>query len=186
MLLTLSKENEMDNIVKDINNILLKYEIKETIFLNDLYITDKIVFDGAMSESKLSNILIDYIFPSISSATVYHYTSRESAENIIESNIFRLTNIAKRANEGEVEAFCNEFNLQGYLKEDELGDLVYKKLIMPSTFYASFTDGCVLKDDEEYFWNTFASCDGVRLKLKITANNCNFRKIFYKKIITVK
>lgn len=35
------------------------------------------------------------------------------------------------------------------------------------------------KDEEEYFWRSFASCGGVRLKFEITAENTNLRKMVY-------
>lgn len=50
---------------------------------------------------------------------------------------------------------------------------------MPNTYYASFTDMVITKEQEEYFWRNFASCDGVRLKIEIKASNPNFRKIHY-------
>ncbi len=168
-----------ESLVTTINLILSKYGIDESITLSDITITGRTVSDLVKSESKLSNSIINFLWPSISKASVYHYTSRDSAESILNSGVFRLTNIEKRFNEGEIVSFCQSHKLNGYLEKDDNGQPRYRKLIMPNTFYASFTDTNISQRDEEYFWSTFASCDGVRLKFDIKATNPNFRKIRY-------
>jgi hypothetical protein len=110
---------------------------------------------------------------------VYHYTSRTAAENILATGIFRLNNIATRYTEGEIVTFCKTHELNGYLEKDANGNPIYRHLIMPNTFYASFTDTNLTNEQEEYFWRNFASCDGVRLKIEVTASNPNFRKMRY-------
>ena len=129
-------------LIQDINAVLSKYGINERITLSDVTITDKTVSDLVKPDAKLSNAITNYLWPSIEFASVYHFTSRCAAENIlnINNNSFRLTNIAKRDGEGEVETFCKTHELQGYLEKDFNGDPKYKYLIMPNTFYASFTD----------------------------------------------
>lgn len=52
---------------------------------------------------------------------------------------------------------------------------------MSNMYYASFTDTNLTVDQEQYFWRTFASTEGVRLKLRVTAKNPNFRKMVYEK-----
>ncbi|HGE8358426.1 TPA: hypothetical protein ACGD68_004886 [Serratia marcescens] len=166
-------------LISTINSILSKYGINEKIELSDITITGRTVSDSAKSESKLSDSIVNFLWPSISEASVYHYTSRDSAESILNSGVFRLTNIEKRFNEGEIVSFCQSHKLNGYLEQEEDGQPRYRKLIMPNTFYASFTDTNISQHDEEYFWSTFAACNGVRLKFDIKANNPNFRKIRY-------
>lgn len=174
--------NVMTALVNDINNTLADCGITEQISLADITVTDKTVSDLVKLNPKLSDAITNFLWPSIDFATVYHYTSRISAENILKSQIFRLNNIAKRYTEGEIRTFCITHNLQGYLEDDENGDPKYKHLIMPNTFYASFTDTALSTKQEEYFWKTFASCDGVRLKLEITASNPDFRKMRYEQV----
>lgn len=169
----------MDSMIADINAVLTKHGIKEEISFSDVTITEKIVSDLVKPEAKLSGAITNHLWPSIETASVYHFTSRDAAESIMDSRTFRLTNIAKRFNEGEIKTFCKTHNLNGYLKEDENGDPKYKHLIMPNTFYASFTDVALTKEQEEWFWGNFAACDGVRLKFNITASNPNFRKLRY-------
>ncbi|WP_337047375.1 hypothetical protein [Serratia liquefaciens] len=175
----LANLNKHNSLVSTINSILSKHGINESITLSDITITEKTVSDLVKSESKLSNSIVNFLWPSISKASVYHYTSRDSAESILNSGTFRLTNIEKRYNEGEIVSFCQSHKLNGYLEKEDNGKPKYRNLIMPNTFYASFTDTNISQNDEEYFWSTFASCDGVRLKFDIQATNPDFRKVRY-------
>lgn len=175
----LEQIQKMNDLLTDINKVLAGNGVREQITLSDITITDKTISDLVKPNAKLSDAIINHLWPSIGTATVYHYTSRTAAENILGSGTFRLCNIAGRYNEGEIVTFCETHNLQGYLEKDENGDPKYKHLIMPNTFYASFTDVALTEKQEKYFWSTFAACDGVRLKIEITASNPNFRKLQY-------
>ena len=169
----------MNDLVTDINQILSRNGVQEKITLSDITITDKTVSDLVKQNAKLSDAITNFLWPSITSASVYHYTSRKAAESILKTGIFRLNNIANRYSDGEIKTFCETHDLRGYLEKDENDEPKYKHLIMPNTFYASFTDVLLTKNQEEYFWRNFAACDGVRLKIEITASNPNFRKIQY-------
>lgn len=147
--------NRNKELIETINLILNKYNITEKIKLTDITITENTVTYSVKKESKLSNAIINLLWPRISQACVYHYTSRISAESILNSGIFRLTNIEKRYNEGEMITFCNANNLKGYLSSDENGNPIYRSLLMPNTFYASFTDTKIDSKTEEYFWSMF-------------------------------
>ena len=170
---------EMKSLLRDINDVLSNYGIGKTINLSDVTITNKTVSDGAKQVSTLSDAITDHLWPSISSASVYHFTSKKAAESILNNNTFRLTNIAKRYNEGEIKTFCETHNLNGYLEMDSAGLPKYRNLIMPNTYYASFTDTNLTNEQEQYFWRTFATSDGVRLRIDILAKNPNFRKMRY-------
>ena len=178
----LSDFNRYEYLVSVINQILHRNNINESITFSDITITNTTVSDLVKKDSKLSDAIINNIWPSIPSASVYHYTSRESAENILSSGFFRLHNIEKRYNEGEILRFCQTHQLDGYLESEENGKPRYQNIIMPNTFYASFTDTNISQQEEEYFWSTFASCDGVRLRFEIYSNSQDFRKIHYEKI----
>lgn len=169
----------MNRLIADINKILKNNNIHQSITINDLSITDKTITDLVKPDSVLSNSIINSIWPSIDRKFVYHYTSQKSAEDILNSNSFRLYSILNRFDEGEIITFCENHGLQGYLDIDENGEKIYKSLIMPNMFYSSFTDTTVSKKQEEYFWNVFAKGCGVRLKFEIKAKNPDFRKIVY-------
>lgn len=169
------------SIVDDINNVISKHGISETISLHDLTITKNTVSDLVKSTSKLSDAITNHLWPSVESATVFHYTSRDSAESIIKNNEFRLYSIIKRFTEGEAVTFCKTHHLDGYLANDKNGEPAYKKLLMSNTFYASFTEIEISEEREEYFWRNFAQCDGVRLTINITSSNPDLRKIRYER-----
>lgn len=168
------------SLVKDINSILSKHGVKNEINLSDITITDKLVSDLVKDDKVLSNSIVESIWPSVDSLTVYHYTSKNAAESILNSGEFRLYSLLKRFDEQEIKSFCENHKLSGYL-EYANGDPKYKTLIMSNMYYASFTDTNLTVDQEQYFWNIFAPIDGVRLKLKVTASNPNFRKMVYEK-----
>lgn len=169
----------MHTLVADINTILAKNGIYDKITLSDITITEKTVSDLVKPNAKLSDAISNFFWPSITDATVYHYTSRSAGENILNTGIFRFNNISNRYSDGEILTFCETHDLKGYLEKDENNEPKYKHLIMTNTFYSSFTDISLTKDQEEYFWRNFAACDGVRLKIQITASNPNFRKMHY-------
>ena len=169
----------LNAIVADINAILSKHGVSEAMQLRDITVADKTVSDMAKPCPRLSDAITGHLWPSVSSATVYHYTSREAAENILSTGIFRLTNIEKRLNDGEIVTFCQTHGLRGYLEPDAIGAPTYRALLLPQLFYASFTEASLSQEAEEYFWRNFAASDGVRLTIEITAKNPNFRKIVY-------
>lgn len=168
-------------LIDEINSILSSHGVSDSIDLSNITMTDKTVTDFVKENQKLSNLIVGAIWPSIDNLTVYHYTSKEAAESILNSGQFRLYSLLKRFNEGEIETFCQNHGLNGYLEKDGSGEPKYKTLIMNNMFYASFTDTNITTEQEEYFWRTFASVDGVRLKLEVTASNPNFRKMVYEK-----
>jgi len=165
------------NLVADINELLKNFKVSGCISVEDLIITDSSVTDS--SKEKLSEFIISSIWPSVGSATVYHYTSKECAESILKTGIFHLTNIEKRYSDGEIKVFCETHNLNGYLDKDADGNPAYRKLLMPNTFYASFTETELTSKEEQYFWKNFSGAEGARLKIKIEATNTNLRHIYY-------
>ncbi|MBT9160306.1 MAG: hypothetical protein DDT26_01583 [Dehalococcoidia bacterium] len=167
------------SLVNDINSVLSRYGVERAITLHDVTVTDRTVSDLVKQDALLSEAITNHLWPSVSSAVVYHYTSMQSAEAILNSGIFRLTNIGKRCGEGEIETFCKTHDLSGYLEVAEDGAARYKSLLMPNTYYASFTGFDLTPVREEYMWRSFAAHNGVRLKLEVTASNHDFRKVKY-------
>jgi hypothetical protein len=166
-------------IVDEINAILAKHGIREAISVHDITVTERTVNDMVKSLPKLSRLVADHTWPSIRSATVYHYTSRDAAESILSTGIFRLTNIEKRHNEGEIITFCETHGLNGYQQPDANGVPLYRTLLMSQMYYGSFTETALSPSDEEYFWTSFAQINGVRLTLDISASNPDFRRMVY-------
>lgn len=171
----------MNEVIEDINSILNAHGIAEKVSISDVTITDRTICDYAKPVSKLSDCITNHLWPSVRSAKVFHYTSWEAAESILATNSLWLGNIEKRYSEHEIVSFCRAHHLQGYLEEDKNGDPRYKCLLMPNTFYASFTDPKLKADEEAYFWRTFATADGVRFTFNVEASNPNFRRVHYEK-----
>jgi hypothetical protein len=167
------------DVVVAINQVLATYGVQKSISVDDVTITDRSVSDLVKDDPVLSNAIVGRLWPSVRDEEVYHYTAYEAAENILATQRFRLSNIAKRYGEGEIETFCHTHGLGGYLEPDATGAPTYRHLIMPNTYYASFTTTSLDVDDERYFWQTFAGSDGVRLRLRVRASNPNFRRIYY-------
>lgn len=84
------------SLVADINSILSNHCISKTINLSNITITDKTVNDVVKQDQVLSDLIVDSIWPSIDSLTVYHYTSKENAASILNNGEFRLYSLLKR------------------------------------------------------------------------------------------
>lgn len=170
----------LQRLLADINSILEKHSISP-ISLKDITVTNSTVSDIVKQDGCLSSSIINKIWPSVGVATVFHYTSKDKAESILNSYNIRLYTILKRYTDNEVSAFCEAHSLNGYLEKDEHGQEKYKTMIMPNTFYSSFTTTTGTTEQEEYFWRNFAAIDGVRLKIEVSASNPDFRRIVYPK-----
>jgi hypothetical protein len=168
-------------IAKGLSEVLANHGIATRITIQDIVVTDKTVSDGILEE-KVSSAIINAIWPSMRSAKVFHYTSFPGGESILKSRVLRLTNIERRYSESEIQSFCETHQLTGYLHSEEDGQPTYRRLIMPNTFYSSFTTTDLSPEDEEYFWQNFAGSDGFRLTFEIVAENHNFRKMYYEKV----
>ncbi|MFW1030998.1 hypothetical protein ACEWA3_23150 [Vibrio parahaemolyticus] len=173
----LDKINRDKNIVDDINNIFRSYNFNRVVVKEDLTITNRVVTSSSMSS--LSEDIINFIWKQHTSKCLYHYTNRNAAESIVSSGLFRMNNIQNRFEHGEVVDFCERFNLQGYLELDNEGVPKYKSIIMPNTFYASFTDVDISNARRGDIWSYFAGQHGVCLKFRVTASNTNFREMYY-------
>jgi len=168
---------EFAAIPETINWVLRSHGVRE-IGISDITITDKTVNDLVKEEKVLSNAIVDKVWPSIDSKVVYHFTSKEATESILNTSFFRLYNISKRFTDREIVTFCENHGLSGYLAEED-GEPYYKSQLMKNMYYSSFTDTALTDEQESYFWRTFAPFDGVRLKLRIEASNPNFRPMVY-------
>jgi hypothetical protein len=167
------------SIVETINEVLKNNDINAVISPDHITVTENLVCDFAKPDSYLSECIIQKLWPRIDQAKVFHFTSMEAAESIISSRTFRLQNLAKRFGEGELSTFSATHKLDGYMEQDAHGKPVYRTLLMPTIFYASFADSSLSGPQQEALWRRFAPNDGVRLTLNIEASNPNFRRIKY-------
>ena len=151
------------------NKILVEYGIDFNLTLEDITITEKGIY--VLSSSKFYRIVEDYIYPSISEAYVYHFTTNEVLESIQSTKTFRMYSILKRYGEGEIRPLLKKLNFAILFDETyNLKNINHYK----HTFYASFTS-VTENSAEEYF----KSLTDVRLKFKIKSTKGYFRKINY-------
>jgi hypothetical protein len=169
----------MTEIVDTINEVLRKHGICTVITAKDITVTENLVCDFVKPECRLSECLIEHLWPRIHQATVFHFTSREAAESILSTRTLRLQNLGKRYGEGELSTFSATHNLDGYMRKDEDGRPVYRTLLMANAFYASFTDASLSAEEQEPLWRRFSGNDGVRLTFQVKAQNPNFRRMQY-------
>lgn len=167
-------------IVEQLNDILKKYGIKELIGLSDIIITRNAITDNALENPKLSNLIIDHLWTPIHEIDLFHYTSKNAAEEISATGYFRLYSLLKRFGEGEIVAFCEAHGLDGYLERSgEGGSPYYQKSMMQNLFYASFAGRDVSSEQDTHLRSLFGRGEPRRLLFHIKAINPNLRKMYY-------
>jgi len=169
----LESTRKMQKIILDINEILIEYGINFNLTLEDVTITENGIY--VLSSSKFYGIVEEYVYPSISEAYVYHFTTKEASKNIEKTEKFRMYSILKRYGEGEIKPLLKKLNFNMLFDDtDNLKD----KNSYKHTFYASFisADETGQQSDTEKY---FRSLTDVRLKFKIKSTKGYFRKINY-------
>lgn len=185
---------ELDAIVADINSVLAQFNILDRLTLGriekignvflpgkqEIYIDGKYVLDGNLEGGKLSKLVEQKLWPSISSIEVLHFTTRYAAEKILKTPAtLHLSSLWKRYREHEVEAFFRDHGLTRYLEDDGSGNPRYQSDLLPNIFYASFADVNLTPENQKPLWEYFGGGDGARLRLRIQATNSNFRRMMY-------
>ena len=160
-------------MIKELNNCLKEVGIQEEFTSDNIIITSRSVI--IKSDSNIHQLLEDYMYPPIEELEVFHYTSEEAYNNIINNQQFRLYNILKRYGEGELSPFLKKF---GFDEAFDTSGNIKNIEFYQNIFYASFIkvpeDGI---DTEEMKY--FDKLCETRLKFKITSTKNTFRKIRY-------
>jgi hypothetical protein len=163
------------NAILDAYGSVERYESTDTI-----YEAGGLVIDANSEACALSRLLTSLVCERIPGGSFYHYTSGEAAKNICESKVLRLTSVMKRLHEGEIVELLQGFDYKHPLEIDpNTGAPNFYKSIAPGLFYASFTETDLSKDEEQYFWDTFAGRDGARLKFRLDLNSGLLRRVSY-------
>ncbi|MGF1907570.1 hypothetical protein L4C41_20985, partial [Aliivibrio salmonicida] len=169
-------------LVSDLNEILSRYGVSTKLGIQDFTVTEETINDLVKEDKIMSDAITESIWDKVSEKEVFHYTKKIKAESILNSGGFRLYNLTKRFAEGEVNTFCVDHNLLGYLDRDPVNNCpIYKSLLMDNMYYASFSDIQLNDMEANYLKEEFSSYQGVRFKLKITATNNYFKKVVYNK-----
>lgn len=85
-----------NDFLKEINHILNKHGIQEEVSLKDLSFGNHTVLARDREDLKLAPAIINHIWPSISKQTVYHYTDKDAAENILATKKISLDQYSKK------------------------------------------------------------------------------------------
>jgi hypothetical protein len=142
-----------------------------------LYISDNVVVEFTGNDRRLSNAVLDTMFPRYAApCELRHYTSLASLAGIASSQELRLYAVRKRIGQGELDTFARKHHLKGYL-DSSVGEPIYKEL-SDDLFYTSFAG--LTPKNEPGMWTEFADAGkGVRLQFRLAPGAAELRAIKY-------
>ncbi len=176
------KKKENQKFTNDINIILKKYGIKETINHTHLVRVKTLEIDNLSLSffqnknedvNRLAKIVENYIWNNAEeNIYVYHFTKEDVAKSIESSKKLRLYSLFKRYDDGEIKDFIKDFDIPYEIKDN------YEKI-----FYSSFTSKIPKLSDTDMVnkFRDFTGIYGARLKFKVIKKDKNFRYINYDK-----
>ena len=176
------KKKENQKFTNDINIILKKYGIKETINHTHLVRVKTLEIDNLSLSffqnknedvNRLAKIVENYIWNNAEeNIYVYHFTKEDVAKSIESSKKLRLYSLFKRYDDGEIKDFIKDFDIPYEIKDN------YEKI-----FYSSFTSKIPKLSDTDMVNKVrdFTGIYGARLKFKVIKKDKNFRYINYDK-----
>lgn len=178
--ITSARKISREEYIAALNDLFARYGMGITVTANDFLFLDEVVTDDINGDRQLTVALTSAISPAIHSGEFYHYTKRETATAILNSQRLRMTSVEKRIEEDEIEGFLWKFGFTHPLTLDfDTKEPRYKTSLAREIFYTSFTDTSLRPDEEQYFWDTFAGADGARLKFKIELKSGCLRRMVY-------
>ncbi len=165
--------------IKKLNKILCKYNFGKTVTAEDFMFLSEIVTDDPKGQT-FSSHFTSKIWQRIGGGEFYHYAPKHAALGILSSKALRLTSIQKRITEDEIKSFLEKFKYTYPLEIDTLTNKPkYQSSIAEEIYYTSLTKTDLTYEQESYFWNTFARCDGARFKFRLSTKIGCFRNIAY-------
>lgn len=169
-----------DRYIQKLNDLFARHDFGINVTAKDFLFLDKVVTDKQSENCSVSSQLSSFISPPIYNGEFFHYTGRDATDAILDSRTLRLTSVAKRINEEEIEGFLREFGFTYPLSTDPITSKTkYRESIAREIFYTSFTDTTLNQDEEQYFWDHFAGKDGARLKFRINLQSGCLRRMVY-------
>ncbi|RYE44011.1 MAG: hypothetical protein EOP24_25970 [Hyphomicrobiales bacterium] len=138
---------------------LAQYPWSKALDFSRLRTTDRLVYEALDGEQTFATCLWNLCFPSMSEATLWHYTSLEALRAIVDSREIWLHSLAKRMGEGELSTFARAFGFDGYLQEDQTGRRKIDDLAK-DLFFLSLTE-----KTESGFFQNFGP---IRLRLRVS------------------
>jgi len=157
---------------------MTKHGLSQAIDDTKLHVKPGFVAEFTGNQKKISNAILDYMFPRENGEiTLDHFTSLDALKSIAGANELRLYVVSKRIGEGEMRQFAEDHDFKGYLDEAD-GPPFYRELA-EDLFYTSFIP--VRTGDQTNLWDVFGGQgSGVRLRLRINAKSpADLRAINY-------
>lgn len=178
----LKNRNEITELVKLVNDELLRHNILDTI--NSSHIRFSADFIGniipPVKDKKLSHLIFDTYFPVPELKSYYHFTSFIAAKNIISTQKLRLSNLRKRFQDGEYSQFYSDHGMESYQTGGNvLGIDCSEKSIMSEIYFLSFSSSGIDYSGQTK-WNDFGeNGEGIRIEFEVTPKHNDFREVFY-------
>ncbi|MDX0531516.1 hypothetical protein GOC94_30945 [Sinorhizobium medicae] len=166
-----------DKVIGILHDVLARHGMQVDLNRMDIHLSDKVIIESFAKGAYLSEAVLNYMFPhEPAPCTLYHYTSLEGIEGIVQSGELRLYPVRKRLGQGgELDAFAKAHGLLGYLNVSE--DEAFYKTLSDDLFYISMTR--VPPKDPYLMWGAFAKGTGVRLEFQVQPKVAELRPIRY-------
>lgn len=174
-------------IAKEINQCIKNHKLDyaPTIQFDDFQITNNII-TNLLTNSKLSDLILNNYFPQNPLAEYHHFTDIDSFASIIEKKELWLFSVKKRFKECEFKPFYDAHNIDGYRLRQNIEGVPMENVLVENAFYTSFTDDKLSKEGERYMWKYFAKETGVRLVFELLNLQTHLRQVYYPKSSTQK
>jgi hypothetical protein len=170
---------DIDALVNLVNAILSNHGITDTINKSQIrFNADYIGNISKIKDKKLSNIILDAIYPKPTRKVFSHYTKFDKGLNIIESKEFWMFSLLQNFTDSEFQLFYQEHNIDGYNKEREtFGVRTGYRPLMSEIFALCLTTE---ENTSPTLWQYFAeSCTGLKLTFEVLPQIPDFREVYY-------
>ena len=144
--------------------------------MREMVLTDRSMRETSKYDG-LTCAILDHDIPSLNGTTTLdHYTDGAGFRGIMKSGELRLSSLARRSNQGELDTFAWEHGLDGYVEQNGPVKPPLKEAAS-NLFYASFT----AQPPDDDLWDGFGDRgNGYRLRFEVTPEGAgNLREIRY-------
>ncbi|MFA6978818.1 MAG: hypothetical protein WC209_05790 [Ignavibacteriaceae bacterium] len=171
--------DEIDNLVILVNQVLAKHGIMEAINKNHIrFNADYIGNITRIDDKKLSQIILEHIYPTPKKKIFSHYTRFDNGVSIIDKGEFWLFNLLQNFVAEEFRLFYREHGLDGYEENREtFGIWTGYRPLMSEIFALCLTTE---ENKSPTLWNSFAdNGTGMKLTFEIVSKIPDFREVYY-------
>lgn len=170
---------KIDELVRLINDIFNRNGLTETIDNTQIkFNADYIGNIVGIEDKKLSEIIFNRIYPKPNLKLYSHYTTFQSACNILDKKEFWLFNLIKNFDDDEFRLFYEEHNITGYKDLNEtFGVRTDYRSLMAEQFSLCLTSET---NTSPNLWNCFGNGGtGIKLTFEVDSKIPDFREVYY-------